>query len=73
MFHVKQIYRKDVYTMEALIQAISSAMSMLTGTFPSIANWWVVLYAVAMFTVSTSIGIIGIIVNRNRRRGGRRR
>lgn len=48
-------------------------MTMLTGTFPAIANWWVVLYAVAMFTVTTAIGIIGTIVNRNRRRGGRRR
>lgn len=56
-----------------LIEAISAAMTMLTGTFPAIANWWVVLYAVAMFTVSTAIGIIGVIVNRNRRRGGRRR
>ena len=56
-----------------LIGAISEAMNMLTGTFPAIANWWVVLYAVAMFTVSTAIGIIGVIVNRNRRRGGRRR
>ena len=45
---------------------------MLTGTFPAISNWWVVLYAAAMLTVSTAIGIIGTIVNR-RRKGGRRR
>ena len=56
-----------------LIEVISAAMTMITGTFPSIANWWVVLYAVAMFTVTTSIGIIGTIVNRKVRRGGRRR
>ena len=56
-----------------LIEAISAAMTMITGTFPAIANWWPVLYAVAMFTVTTAIGIIGVIVNRNRRRGGRRR
>ena len=73
MFHVKQFYRKDVLFIGRLIEAISAAMTMLTGTFPAIANWWVVLYAVAMFTVTTAIGIIGTIVNRKARKGGRRR
>lgn len=56
-----------------IMESVSAAMSMITGTFSSISNWWIVLYAVAMFTVSTAIGVIGTIVNRNRKKGGRRR